>query len=40
MSGGVLAYADAALAENAATTHRGLVMRSVEELMKWKGDAK
>ena len=40
MSGGVLAYADAAAAEKAATAHGGHVMRSVAELMAWKGDAR
>ena len=40
MSGGVLAYADAAAAEKAAATHRGSVLRSLPELMTWKGDAR
>lgn len=38
MRGGALAYADTIAAGAAATRHRGEVMRSVEELMEWKGD--
>lgn len=40
MSGGVLAYADATAAEKVATAHGGHVMRSLPELMAWKGDAR
>ena len=40
MSGGLLAYADAAAAEKAAATSGGEVMRSLQELMTWKGEAK
>lgn len=40
MSGGVLAYADAAAAEKVATAHGGHVMRSLPELTAWKGDAR
>jgi copper chaperone NosL len=40
MSGGVLAFADAAAAATAATAHRGEVMRSLPELTTWKGVAK
>lgn len=38
MRGGALAYADAIAAGAAATRLGGDVMRSVEELMEWKGD--
>jgi len=40
MSGGLLAYADAAAAEKAATAHRGEVLRSFQELMTLKGEAR
>ena len=40
MSGGVLAYADAAAAGKAAAAHGGHVIRSLPELMAWKGDAR
>lgn len=40
MSGGLLAYADASAAEKAAAAHRGEVLRSLPELMTWKGDAR
>ena len=40
MSGGLLAYADAAAAATAATANGGKVMRSLQELMTWKGDAR
>ena len=40
MSGGVLAYADAAAAETMAAAHHGEVMRSLPELMTWKGEAR
>ncbi len=40
MSGGLLAYADAAAAEKAAATSGGEVMRSLQDLMTWKGEAK
>ena len=40
MSGGLLAYAEAAAADRAAETHRGRLLRSVQELMTWKGDAR
>jgi copper chaperone NosL len=40
MSGGLLAYADAAAAEQAATAHHGEVIRSFEELRARKGDAR
>jgi copper chaperone NosL len=40
MSGGVLAYADAAAAAHAAATHRGDVVRSFQELMTRKGDSR
>ena len=40
MSGGLLAYADAAAAEKAATAHRGEVLRSFRELMTLKGEAR
>ena len=38
MNGGVLAYNDAATAEKAAMVHRGRVMRSLQELIAWRGD--
>ena len=40
MNGGVLAYANAAAAEQMAAARHGDVMRSLAELMTWKGDAK
>ena len=40
MGGGVLAYADAIAAENAAATHRGEVARSLSDLMTLKGGVK
>lgn len=40
MSGGLLAYTDLAAAERAARTHDGEVVRSFEELMTRKGDAR
>lgn len=38
MSGGILAYRDAAAAEQAAGKYRGRVVRSLPELMKEKGE--
>ena len=40
MSGGVLAYADAAAAEQAVAAHGGEVVRSFHELMTRKGEAR
>ena len=40
MSGGLLAYADAAAAEKVAAAQGGQVMRSLQALMTWKGDAR
>lgn len=40
MRGGILAYADAAAAGAAAAAHRGEVLRSVEALVHWKGEAR
>jgi nitrous oxide reductase accessory protein NosL len=40
MSGGLLAYADAAAAEKAAATYRGDVRHSLEELIATNGDAR
>ena len=40
MNGGLLAYADAAAAEQAAAANGGRVLRSLQELRKWNGDAK
>ncbi len=40
MNGGVLAYATAAAAEKAAAAHGGEVVRSLQELMTRKGDAR
>lgn len=40
MGGGVLAYADATAAENAATAHAGAVVPSFEALLTLKGDVK
>ena len=40
MHGGVLAYADAAAAEKAATAHGGKVMHSFEALTAVKGEAR
>jgi copper chaperone NosL len=40
MNGGLLAYADGAAAEHAAEDHQGRVMRSLQELMAWKEEAK
>lgn len=40
MSGGVLAFADADAASRVASTHRGEVLRSFEELLARKGEAR
>jgi copper chaperone NosL len=40
MSGGLLAYADAAAAERAAAAHGGRLLRSLPELTAWNGEAK
>jgi nitrous oxide reductase accessory protein NosL len=40
MNGGVLAYADAAAAAQAASAHRGEVVRSFQQLMTRKGDSR
>ena len=40
MSGGVLAYATAAAAEQAVAAHGGEVVRSLQDLMTRKGDAR
>lgn len=40
MSGGMLAYAEAAAADKAAATYRGEIVRSLPALMTWKGDAR
>jgi len=40
MGGGLLAFADAAAAEQAASANGGRVLRSLPDLMSWKGDAK
>lgn len=40
MSGGILAYADAAAAAHAAEAHRGEVMQSLAELMARNGDGR
>ena len=40
MSGGVLAYPDVTAAQQAATAHGGEVLRSLPELLTWKGDAR
>jgi copper chaperone NosL len=40
MSGGVLAYADAAAAEKAVQANGGQLLRSLPELMAWHGEKK
>lgn len=40
MNGGVLAYADAAAAERAATAHGGAMVRSFEALMAQRGEVR
>ena len=40
MHGGVLAYADLAAAQNAATKYRGQIVRTFDELTAAKGDVK
>ena len=40
MGGGLLAYADAEAAEQAAAANGGRLLRSLPELMSWKGDAR
>ena len=40
MGGGLLAYADAAAADEAAAANGGRVLRSLPELLAWNGDAK